>query len=189
MSQYGYTMNFDVLFHAPAGAEEGEAHEEVPENDLNPIFPELKEVVWGFGAFIVLAVLMRWVLFPRMQKGTEARAGVDPLRSRRRRADHRCCPGRRRCLRVSAGIGAGGGGQADRRRPGDARAGTVRASRRRQCGDRRATGGCRCRGRAGARQAPKWTLRRRCATSPPPPAGWQLDGNPTRTLSPRRSAP
>ena len=73
MSQYGYTMNFDELFHAPAGAEEGEAHEEVPENDLNPIFPELKEVVWGFGAFIVLAVLMRWVLFPRMQKGTEAR--------------------------------------------------------------------------------------------------------------------
>ena len=76
MSQYGYTMNFDVLFHAPAGAEEGEAHEEVPENDLNPIFPELKEVVWGFGAFIVLAVLMRWVLFPRMQKGTEARQAL-----------------------------------------------------------------------------------------------------------------
>ena len=76
MSQYGYTMNFDVLFHAPAGAEEGEAHEEVPENDLNPIFPELKEVVWGFGAFIVLAVLMRWVLFPRMQKGTEAREAL-----------------------------------------------------------------------------------------------------------------
>src|SRR5687768_10852107 len=76
MSQYGYTMNFDGLFHAPAGAEEGEAHEEVPESDLNPIFPELKEVVWGFGAFIVLAVLMRWVLFPRMQKGTEARQAL-----------------------------------------------------------------------------------------------------------------
>jgi F-type H+-transporting ATPase subunit b len=62
----------DVSFLAPAGAEE-EAHEEVPEDDLNPIFPELKEIAWGFGAFIVLAVLMRWVLFPRMQRGTEAR--------------------------------------------------------------------------------------------------------------------
>ena len=52
-----------------AGAEEEEAHEEVPENDLNPIAPEVKEMVWGFGAFVVLAVLMRWVLFPRMQQG------------------------------------------------------------------------------------------------------------------------
>jgi F-type H+-transporting ATPase subunit b len=65
----------DVSFLAPAGAEE-EAHEEVPEDDLNPIFPELKEIAWGFGAFIVLAVLMRWVLFPRMQRGTEARAAL-----------------------------------------------------------------------------------------------------------------
>ena len=49
-------------FHAPAGAEDEEAHEEVPEDDLNPIFPELKEIVWGFGAFIVLALLMRCAL-------------------------------------------------------------------------------------------------------------------------------
>ncbi len=65
----------DVSFLAPAGAEE-EAHEEVPEDDLNPIFPELKEIAWGFGAFIVLAVLMRWVLFPRMQRGTDARGDL-----------------------------------------------------------------------------------------------------------------
>ena len=76
MSQSRLTaMDFDVLFHAPAGAEEGEAHEEVPENDLNPIFPELKEIAWGFGAFIVLAVLMRWVLFPRMQQGDRGARG------------------------------------------------------------------------------------------------------------------
>ena len=65
----------DVVFLAPAGAEE-EAHEEVPESDLNPIFPELKEIAWGFGAFIVLAVLMRWVLFPRVQRGTEERQAL-----------------------------------------------------------------------------------------------------------------
>lgn len=64
---------FRVVFHAPAGAEEEEAHEEVPEDDLNPIFPELKEIAWGFGAFIVLAVLMRWVLYPRVRAGIEAR--------------------------------------------------------------------------------------------------------------------
>jgi F-type H+-transporting ATPase subunit b len=60
------------LFHVPAQAGE-ETHEEVPEDDLNPIFPELKEITWGFGAFIVLAVLMRWVLYPRLHKGVVAR--------------------------------------------------------------------------------------------------------------------
>ena len=60
---------------SPTEAEgpEEEAHEEVDEDDLNPIFPELKEIIWGFGAFIVLAVLMRWVLYPRLRKGMEAR--------------------------------------------------------------------------------------------------------------------
>lgn len=60
------------LFHAPAAAGD-EAHEEVPETDLNPIAPELKEITWGFGAFIVLAVLMRWFLYPRLHKGIVAR--------------------------------------------------------------------------------------------------------------------
>lgn len=52
-------------------AEEGEL--EVPENDLNPIAPELKEIAWGFGSFVVLALLMRFVLFPRLKKGMDAR--------------------------------------------------------------------------------------------------------------------
>lgn len=55
----------------PAGAEE--AHEEVPEKDLNPIFPELKEVIWGFGSFAVLAVAMRYFLYPRLRVGMDAR--------------------------------------------------------------------------------------------------------------------
>jgi F-type H+-transporting ATPase subunit b len=74
----------DVRFLAPAGADdeateeeataEGEAHEEeVPESDLNPIAPEPKELAWGFGAFAVLALLMRFVFYPRLHKGTEAR--------------------------------------------------------------------------------------------------------------------
>ena len=28
---------------------------EVPENDLNPIAPEMKEFAWGMGAFAVMA--------------------------------------------------------------------------------------------------------------------------------------
>ena len=55
-------------------AEEGEAHSDVePKDGPSPIAPELKELVWGAGAFIVFAVLMRLVLYPRMKKGMEAR--------------------------------------------------------------------------------------------------------------------
>ena len=65
---------FEVtLMGAPfVTAEEGE--EAVgPENDLNPIAPELKEVVWGFGAFIVLALALRLFLFRRVRDGMTAR--------------------------------------------------------------------------------------------------------------------
>ena len=41
----------------------------------SPIAPEIKELAWGAGAFIVLFVLMRLVLFPRLKQGMEARYG------------------------------------------------------------------------------------------------------------------
>lgn len=41
----------------------------------SPIAPELKELAWGAGAFIVLFVLMRVWLFPRLKKGMDARYG------------------------------------------------------------------------------------------------------------------
>lgn len=53
--------------------EEEHAEATEPENDLNPIFPELKEVVWGFGAFIVLAIALRYWLFPKVRTGMTAR--------------------------------------------------------------------------------------------------------------------
>ncbi len=40
-----------------------------------PIVPELKELYWGAGAFIVFALLMRFYLFPRLKKGMDARYG------------------------------------------------------------------------------------------------------------------
>jgi F-type H+-transporting ATPase subunit b len=39
----------------------------------SPIAPEIKEIAWGAGAFIVLAVLMRFFLFPRLKRGMDAR--------------------------------------------------------------------------------------------------------------------
>ena len=60
-------------------AEEGHEAEEghaVPEDDLNPIFPEVKEILWGFGSFVVLALLMRYFMYPRLRKGMDARYGL-----------------------------------------------------------------------------------------------------------------
>jgi F-type H+-transporting ATPase subunit b len=41
----------------------------------SPIAPEVKELAWGAGSFIVLFVLMRVVLFPKLKKGMDARYG------------------------------------------------------------------------------------------------------------------
>ncbi len=65
-----------VLVSLPGGlvaAAEGDHELEVPEKDLNPIAPEMKEMAWGFGSFAVLALLMRFVLYPRLKKGMDAR--------------------------------------------------------------------------------------------------------------------
>lgn len=72
--------------HAEEGAEDGHStvgtapegevihvSEEIAEPGPNPIVPEIKEVAWGAGAFIVFAVLMRYVLFPRLKSGMDAR--------------------------------------------------------------------------------------------------------------------
>ncbi|MCU1392072.1 MAG: atpG [Ilumatobacteraceae bacterium] len=39
----------------------------------NPIVPELKEVIWGAGAFIVFALIMRYLAFPKLKAGMDAR--------------------------------------------------------------------------------------------------------------------
>ncbi len=41
--------------------------------DPGPIVPEMKELAWGGGAFVVFALLMRFVLFPKVKKGMDAR--------------------------------------------------------------------------------------------------------------------
>jgi F-type H+-transporting ATPase subunit b len=47
--------------------------------ELNPIFPEAKEMIWGFGAFVVLFVALRLWLFPKVREGMAQR--YDGIRS------------------------------------------------------------------------------------------------------------
>ena len=68
----GATIEVSLLDAAFVTAEEG-SEAEGPESDLNPIFPEVKEVVWGFGAFVVLALAMRLFLFRKVRDGMTAR--------------------------------------------------------------------------------------------------------------------
>ena len=39
----------------------------------SPILPEMKELAWSGGAFLVFAILMRYFLYPRLRKGMDAR--------------------------------------------------------------------------------------------------------------------
>jgi len=49
------------------------AGEEAVSKDPGPIVPEVKELAWGAGSFIVFALLMRFVLFPKVKTGMDAR--------------------------------------------------------------------------------------------------------------------
>ena len=57
--------------HFVAADESGTA--ETVSKEPGPIVPELKELAWGAGSFIVFALLMRFVLFPKVKKGMDAR--------------------------------------------------------------------------------------------------------------------
>src|SRR5262245_27658571 len=50
-----------------------QAAEEEPPEGPSPITPELKELLWGGGAFLVFLILMRLFLVPRVKQGMEAR--------------------------------------------------------------------------------------------------------------------
>jgi F-type H+-transporting ATPase subunit b len=46
---------------------------EVPDNDLNPIALEMKELAWGFGAFAVFAIVLRYAIWPTLRSSIDAR--------------------------------------------------------------------------------------------------------------------
>ena len=62
-----------VVVHLPQTT--GEAETTAEDKGPSPIAPEVKELAWGAGAFIMLFVLMRLVLFPKLKKGMDARYG------------------------------------------------------------------------------------------------------------------
>lgn len=57
----------------------------VPENDLNPIAIEMKELAWGFGSFAVMALVLILVLYPKLKKGMDER--TEGIRSGREAAE------------------------------------------------------------------------------------------------------
>ncbi len=74
---HGSTVHF-----VSAGTGEAEA---TVNKDPGPIIPEMKELAWGAGSFVVFALLMRFVLFPKVKKGMNAR--YDGIRSAHESAD------------------------------------------------------------------------------------------------------
>lgn len=44
------------------------------DEDLNPIALELKELVWGFGAFAVFALVLRYVIWPKLNGSIQSRS-------------------------------------------------------------------------------------------------------------------
>jgi F-type H+-transporting ATPase subunit b len=50
------------------------AEQEVPESDLNPLAVEMKELAWGFGSFAVMALVLRYALYPKLKRGMDERA-------------------------------------------------------------------------------------------------------------------
>ena len=61
-------VSFDAV-SAETGSEEGVPVGPGP----NPISPEMKELVWGAGSFIVFLILMRLFLVPKVRKGMASR--------------------------------------------------------------------------------------------------------------------
>ncbi len=64
----------DCAFEPETYPPEGEAFSvEFCGTGPSPIIPEMKELAWGAGSFIVFALLMRFFLFPRLKKGMDSR--------------------------------------------------------------------------------------------------------------------
>jgi F-type H+-transporting ATPase subunit b len=59
-----------LMTAAPAS---GEATVEAEKSGPNPIAPEGKELIWGFGSFLVFLAIMRLFLVPKVRKGMAAR--------------------------------------------------------------------------------------------------------------------
>ena len=68
-----------------AAAPRAEEGAEPKDMGPNPISPELKELAWGFGSFLVFLVIMRLFLVPKVRKGMAER--YDGIRADLEEAD------------------------------------------------------------------------------------------------------
>ena len=81
----GFEVSFPVETAGDESTTDTAAHEEELDEGPSPIAPEVKELLWGLGAFFVFLLLMRFYLFPKVKQGMEARYGAHPRRARDRR--------------------------------------------------------------------------------------------------------
>lgn len=72
--------------------------------DPGPIVPELKELAWGAGSFVVLAVLMRFLIFPKLKRGMDAR--YEGIRGAHEGADRERAAARAEVADYEAQLGA-----------------------------------------------------------------------------------
>jgi F-type H+-transporting ATPase subunit b len=72
VTRQGVSVSVEVLLPQAADETEAGVEEELDEGP-SPIAPEVKELVWGGGAFVVFAVLMRLYLYPKLKKGMNDR--------------------------------------------------------------------------------------------------------------------
>ncbi|MFT3853573.1 MAG: ATP synthase F0 subunit B [Ilumatobacteraceae bacterium] len=59
--------------HSTSGVHHVPLSEVADPGDPGPILPEMKELAWGAGSFVVFALLMRFALYPRLKRGMDAR--------------------------------------------------------------------------------------------------------------------
>ena len=67
----------------------GRGAENEPARPTSTRSPRAEEMLWGFGSFVVFAVLLRYYLYPRLRKGWMRSLRAHPVGPRAGRADHR----------------------------------------------------------------------------------------------------
>ncbi len=72
VTRQGVSVSVEILLPQAADETEAGVEEELDEGP-SPIAPEVKELVWGGGAFVVFAVLMRLYLYPKLKQGMNDR--------------------------------------------------------------------------------------------------------------------
>jgi F-type H+-transporting ATPase subunit b len=90
-----------------------------------PIIPEMKELAWGAGSFIVFALLMRVFLDPRLRKGMDAR--YNSIRDGHEAADAARASARSEVAQYEAAVSAA---KADAAKVVDAARATLESTRR-----------------------------------------------------------